>query len=72
MRYPCIVYTRSEPKVFRADNARYIQLYGYDVTYIRSDPDDELVDKLSDWPYCSWERNFCTEGLDHDMFKLYF
>lgn len=71
MKYPAIVYARKAIDNIMADNRAYKQNWGYEVTYIDKDPDSENVKKLSQLPYCRYDRHFVADNLNHDVFTLY-
>ena len=47
MRYPAIRYERSEMAIKHADNGNYYRCFRYTVTVIDSDPDSEIVNRVS-------------------------
>lgn len=72
MRYPAIRYERSEMAVKRADNGNYNRRIRYTVTVIDSDPDSEIVNRVSMLPYCYFDRHYVQDNLNHDVFEIYF
>lgn len=72
MSYPAIVYERSDILNNHADNRVYQQTTGYMVTVIDKSPDSEIVKKVSMFPMCSFDRHYTADGLNHDVFTLYF
>jgi hypothetical protein len=72
MQYPCIVYELSSERYSYADNIKYRQLKRYSITVIDRDPDTEIPDKLRELKYCSFERYFRSENLNHFVFEIYF
>lgn len=72
LNYPCILYTRSDIKVKYADSMSYHRTNAYTVTFIHRDPDsyipNQLIEKL---PYCSFDRNFNSDELIHDVFTVF-
>lgn len=72
MRYPAIVYSRSNIVNKHANSEIYMQNKSYEVTVIDEDPDSEIVDRLSRVPYCQFDRHFVSDNLNHDVFTLYF
>lgn len=72
LNYPCIVYERSDIRTDSANNKPYLKHNQYMVTYIDEDPDSEIPDKLLELRYCSFDRHFTSDNLNHDVFKLYF
>ena len=72
MKYPCIIYKRSDVKTKFADNKPYSREKSYQVTVIDSDPDSLIPDKVGMLPKCAFDRFFTADGLNHDVFNLYF
>lgn len=72
MSYPAIVYNRYGEDVKRADNIRYGNKIQYQVTVIDRDPDSELPGQVAELPLSSFIRHFTTEGLNHDIYYVYF
>ena len=72
MNYPCIVYSREYINTQFADNNPYKLKKRYHVTVIDSNPDSDIPDKVSELPLCSYNRFYIANGLNHDIFNLYF
>ena len=72
LKYPCIVYERSDIDVRYANNEGYKMDKRYTVTLIDRNPDSGLPDKLAMLPYCSFDRHFVSDNLYHDVFTLYY
>lgn len=72
MKYPAIVYARKKIDNTYANNAVYGQRLSYEITVIDSDPDSEIVTKVSQLPLCAHERHFTNDNLNHDVFTLYY
>lgn len=72
MLYPCIVYNYTNDQDSFADNLHFISYKRYTITIIDSDPDSVIPDRLKQLSYCSSDRNFATEGLNHFVFTLFF
>lgn len=66
-----IVYT-ARPGLWYADNHTYIKGTWYTVTFIHSDPDSETVDAILELQYCSFDRQFISDDLYHDVFKIFY
>lgn len=72
IKYPCIIYNLAGiPKKY-ADNKSYIKHYEYTVTYIDQNPDNDIVDKLSDLQYTELTKSFATQGLYHYVYSINF
>lgn len=72
MEYPCIVYNREYVDIAHADNNPYKHKKRYQVTVIDRDPDGDISDRVAELPMCSYDRFFTAEGLNHDVFRLFF
>ena len=72
MEYPAIKYSISNIKGRFANDATYSQLRSYEIIVIDKKPDNQVIDKLLTLPYCSFNRNYKADGLNHDVFTLYF
>lgn len=72
LKYPCIVYERSDIRTDAADNMAYREHKRYAVTVIDEDPDSVIPDKLQRLNYCGFDRHFTSDQMNHDVFTLYF
>jgi hypothetical protein len=72
MTFPAIVYTLDREATQFADNLPYRSASVYTVTVIHPDPDNDIRDKVAALPYCSLDRRFAVDGLNHDVYTLYF
>lgn len=72
LKYPCIVYNRTNNVKYDADNIPYILNTRYTITVIDPDPDSEIVPKLEMMEKCTYDTHFETEGLSHDVFTIYY
>ena len=72
MRYPAIVYDRSDIQPHFANNVVYRSLIQYDLTIITDDPDSVLIEEVSALPLCRYDRHYTSDNLHHDVFKLYY
>ena len=72
MKYPAIVYSRDDIDNSFANDSVYMQSLAYSVTVIDSDPDSEIVAKVSRLPRCQYDRHYKADNLNHDMFTIYY
>jgi len=72
MSYPAIRYSLSNPKVEYANNSKYSKMKSYDGIVISRDPDPEIIEKISDLPYCSFGRPYVADNLNHYPFTIYY
>ena len=72
MNYPAIVYSRERIDNRFANNNVYKQNRAYKITVIDTNPDSEIVDKISSLPMCTFDRHFTLDNLNHDVFTIYY
>lgn len=73
MRYPCIRYDLESKEGEYADNIPYLKQHQWGLTVIDYDPESNIPDQLEDTlPYCSFDRSYCADGLNHFVLTLYF
>lgn len=72
MKYPAIRYMRYDLDDLKADNISYKKRVVYQLTVIDPNPDSEIIDKIRDLPYCSFDRHYESDNLNHDVFTLYY
>ena len=72
MQYPAIIYSRKDTEKRPADDSTYHKLPSYEVILIDKNPDSKYVEKIFDLPYCSFDRHYESDNLNHDVFTLYF
>lgn len=72
LQYPCIVYNLDAADDMHANDHIYLRLYRYSLTYITKDPDDPMRDKIDDLQYCSFNRFFVSDNLNHYTYTIYY
>lgn len=72
IKYPCIIYSRSNINQKHADNLSYNNRVQYFLQLISNSPENELINRILEIPYCSYDRFYVADGLNHDSFSLYF
>lgn len=72
IQYPAIVYFKSNIKTTKANNKTYSKKTRYDITVIDKLPDNPVIDKLMELPYCSYDRPYKSDNLNHDTLTLYY
>lgn len=72
LSYPCIIYNRSTIESRYANNAKYNTRVRYSLMLIGRSPESELVEELLKLPYCSYDRFYTADTLNHDTFTLYY
>lgn len=71
MQYPAIVYSRKNISVDHADDANYMQSPCYELILIDKSPESKFFDAILQLPYCSFDRHYEADNLNHDVFTLY-
>ena len=72
LQYPCIIYTRDKIEQRYADDQTYFHKVRYSLTLITRSPESDLVMKILELPYCSYDRYYAADSLNHDTFTLYY
>lgn len=72
MKYPCIRYDLSDPRVVHADNIPYLMDLRWVVTVIDEDPDSRIASSFFGMKKCSFDRKYSANDLNHFVFSLYF
>lgn len=72
IEYPAIVYSKSNIQTKKANNKTYSKKTRYDITVIDRLPDNPIIDKLLELPYCSYDRHYKFDKLNHDTLTLYY
>lgn len=72
MIYPAIVYNRDYLASEFADNVPYSTTFRWQVTVIDANPDSTLHAKLTAMPMMRFVRHYTSEGLNHDIYDVYF
>lgn len=72
MEYDAIRYSLSRKDTKYADDRRYKNMDCYDVIVISRLPDPEVVEKILDLPYASFNRHYVSDNLNHYSITLYY
>lgn len=72
MEYPAIKYSKSRIDTSKANNSKYSKNTRYEIIVIAKLPDNVVIDKLLELPYCSFDRHYISDNLHHDVLTLYF
>lgn len=72
MQYPAIVYQRDNAHTEFANNRPYSGAVRYQVTVIDRNPDSDIPKKVASLPLCIFSRFFTANGLNHDVYTLYY
>lgn len=72
MEYDAIRYSKKNIQRVNANNKLYLKKECYELTVISRRPDPAVVDKLLELQYCSFDRYYPADNLNHYVFTLYF
>lgn len=70
MHYPAIKYSLNKINRDFANNGAYRTTPSYEVTLIDENPDSEYVSKILQIPYCSFDRFYIADNLNHWTFTI--
>ena len=71
LKYPAIVYSRSDIRNRPADDMVYSQFTFYDLIVIDKNPDSLLVYAVASLPRCKFGRHYKSDNLNHDTFTIF-
>lgn len=71
IQYPAIVYSKTKIVNKSADDKKYHKTTAYKLTVISKRPDNVVIDKLLELPYCSYDTNYIADNLYHDVLTIY-
>lgn len=72
LNYPAIVYSKEDIRNTCANDSVYKQSQHYKITIIDSNPDSEIVTKMSKLPKARFVTHFTSDRLNHDVFTIYY
>lgn len=72
MEYDAIRYKKSNIESRYANDAAYSLLDCYELTVIARKPDNPVIKELLRLPYCSYDRQYISDNLYHDVLTLYY
>lgn len=73
MTFPCIEYHDSPWDTKFANDKAYTITRHYQVTVIDSKPENPWIEAIStSFQMCTFERHYTSDGLNHDVFDIYY
>lgn len=72
MHYPAFRFQLADIATQKADNIKYLRRRMYTLTYITEDVDDPMVDEISKWDYCKYDRWYASGNLNHFVYTIYY
>ena len=72
LKYPCIIYERTDADTQFANNTPYHFTWAYEVTVIDPNPDSTIPAAVAALPMSRFGRHFTSDNLNHDVFIVYY
>lgn len=72
IKYPAIIYSKNNVWSIRANDTRYQSRKRYNLIVVDRRPDNPVIEKLLDLPYCSYDRPYVSDNLHHDSLTIYY
>lgn len=72
MSYPAIRYSKKTIMSTYANNMKYSMRDCYEVIVIAKLPDHPVIRRLLELPYCSYDRHYVADNLNHDVLTIYY
>ena len=72
MNYDAIRYAKSNIRTDYANDTTYSMKDRYELTVIAKLPDNPVIKKLLALPYCSYNRHYVADNLNHDVLTIYY
>lgn len=69
--YPCIIYKLEDMPGIWANNLPYHWDHSYEVTYITTDPQDPMIDRLRGLRKTRFNRPFVSDNLHHFVYTIF-
>lgn len=70
--YPAILYSKKNIDSKHANDGKYLNNTSYEIIVIDKKPDNEVINKILNLPYSSYDRPYKSDNLYHDVLTLYF
>ena len=72
MRYDAIRYSKKNIRTDYASNMVYSMKDCYELIVIAKLPDHPVIKQLLALPYCSYDRHYVADNLNHDVLTIYY
>lgn len=72
MQYDAIRYSKKNIVSTYANNRKYSMRDCYELIVISKLPDHPVIKKLLELPYCSYDRHYVADNLNHDVLTIYY
>ena len=71
LEYPCIIYSKTDRELLRADDSVYKSFDRYQVVVLYTDPDLEATDHVLSLPWATYNRHYAVNNVYHDVLYVY-
>lgn len=72
IEYPAIRYSKRNYYLRHANDRAYYGLSCYEIIVISKQPEHPVIRELMNLQYCSYDRHYVSDNLNHDVLTLYF
>lgn len=72
MQYDAIRYSKKNIRSVYANGGKYLMHDCYELIVISKLPDHPVIKKLLALPYCSYDRRYVADNLNHDVLTIYY
>lgn len=72
MQYDAIKYSKETIRTTHANDGKYLMKDRYELIVIAKRPDNPVIKKLLALPYCSYDRHYIADNLNHDVLTIYY
>nr|DAM93528.1 MAG TPA: tail completion protein [Caudoviricetes sp.] len=72
MQYDAIRYSKQTIMSRYANDRKYMMRDCYELIVISRLPDNPVIKKLLELPYCSYNRHYIADNLHHDVLTIYY
>ena len=72
MQYDAILYSKKTITSQYANDRKYMMRDCYELIVISRLPDNPVIKKLLELPYCSYDRHYIANNLNHDVLTIYY
>ena len=72
MQYDAIRYSKQTIMSRYAHDRKYMMRDCYELIVISRLPDNPVIKKLLELPYCSYDRHYIADNLHHDVLTIYY
>ena len=71
MSYPSIVYFLDDINHLYANDKKYKEKRRYMITLIDRNSESSFIDDILALPYCSFDRHYIIDNLNHFIFNIF-